>query len=409
MAERRALICGAGIAGPALAYWLDRSGWDVTVLEISDGIRSGGQMVDLRGAGRTVIERMGQMPRARELAVDQRGIVWVDRHGRRRGEMPVETFSGDGIISAIEIQRGDLASLLHEPTVDRVIYRFGQTVSALQDRGDRVLVSYGPRAGQHGTEEFDLVVGADGPHSIVRRLAFGPESEFVRPVGGYTSWFSAPDELGDAGWYLMYNEPGGLTASIRRPTDLPGAAKAGLSFASEPIDYDRKDVSAQRRLVAERFAHARGMAPSLVTAMWQAEDFYLDALVQVRMQRWSSGRITLIGDAGYCPSPLTGLGTSLGLVGAYVLAGELAAADDLDRGLVEYERRMRPYVRQGQQLPPGGIASFAPRTRIGLELSLLATRAMTWRPIRPLAKKMFFDKADALDLPEYRLDKAVSG
>lgn len=402
MTKPRALICGAGIAGPVLAYWLDRSGWEVTVLEIADDIRPGGQTVDLRGAGRTVVDRMGLMPRARELAQTQHGIAWVDRHGRRRGEMPVDTFGGEGIISEIEIQRGDLATCLYEPTAERLDYRFGQTITSLEDRGDRVSVTCGPRDGQQQTEEFDLVVGADGPHSTVRRLAFGPESEFIRHIGGYMSWFSAPDELGEEGWYLMYNEPGGLNASIRRPQGRLGEAKAGLSFASEPIDYDRHDATAQRRMIADQFDRARGPAAALVAAMWQAEDFYLDAIVQVKMEHWSHGRVVLVGDAGYCPSPLTGLGTSLGLVGAYVLAGEVGSTEDLSVGLQRYEQRLRPYVRQGQQLPPGGISGFAPRTRLGLELSLGATRAMMWRPVRPVVQKLIFGKAEAIELPDYR-------
>lgn len=401
MTKPRALICGAGIAGPVLAYWLDRAGWDVTILEIAAGIRSGGQTVDLRGAGRTVVDRMGLLDRARELAQTQHGIAWVDRRSRRRAEMLVDTFGGEGIVSEIEIQRGDLATCLYEPTAERLDYRFGHTITDLDDRGDRVLVSCGPPDGHQQTEEFDLVMGADGPHSVVRRLAFGPESAFLRHLGGYMSWFSAPDDLGEEGWYLMYNEPGGLVASIRRPQDRHGEAKAGLSFASAPIAYDRRDATAQRQLIADRFGRARGIAPSLVDAMWQAEDFYLDAIVQVIMQHWSRGRVVLVGDAGYCPSPLTGLGTSLGLVGAYVLAGELAAAGDLSAGLRRYEHRLRPYVRQGQHLPPGGISGFAPRTRLGLELGLAATKAMMWRPVRPLTQKMVFGKAEAIELPDY--------
>lgn len=409
MSNRRALINGAGIAGPALAYWLDRFGWDVTVTEIADGIRTGGQTVDLRGAGRTVIERMGLMPRARELALEQHGIAWIDRHGNRRAEMPVDLFDGDGIISEIEIQRGDLAGCLYEETAGRVNYWFGQTVSALEDCDDRVSATYGPRGESHATEEFDLVVGADGPHSTVRRLAFGSEAEYVRPLGGYMSWFSAPDDMGEAGWYLMYNEPGGLNASIRRPADRFGATKAGLSFASHPLDYDRADLSAQRALIADRFARARGIAPALVDAMGHAEDCYLDGIVQVRMDRWSRGRVALVGDAGYCPSPLTGLGTSLGLVGAYVLAGELATAGDVATGLERYEQRLRPYVRPGQQLPPGGIAGYVPRTRAGLELGLLATKAMMARPVRPLMKKTMFGKADAIVLPDYGSVEMAAG
>jgi len=175
-----------------------------------------------------------------------------------------------------------------------------------------------------------------------------------------------------------------------------------LSFLSEPLDYDRRDLAGQRRLVAERFADSSGPAPALVDAMAEADDFYLDAVAQVHLDRWSVGRVALLGDAGYCPSPLTGMGTSLALVGAYVLAGELARADgDHERAFDAYEERMRPYVRQGQELPPGGIEGYAPRTRLAIRLRVLSMKVMISRPFKGLAKKMFFSKADAIDLPDY--------
>jgi 2-polyprenyl-6-methoxyphenol hydroxylase-like FAD-dependent oxidoreductase len=395
MKNRTVLVSGAGIAGPALAYWLRRHGFVPTVVETAPALRPGGQTVDLRGAGRTVVERMGLMSTVHAACVDQRGVAYVDATGRHLAEMSVDALDGVGIVSDVEILRGDLVAVLADTTRD-VEYLFGRRVTALREHADDVEVTFS----DGGVRRFDLFVGADGPHSGIRELAFGPEAALTRPLGGYMTWFSAPDDVGIDGWMVMYNEPG-LVATMR-PDRNPGRMKAGLSFLSEPLAYDRRDLAAQRRLVAQRFANSSGPAPALADAMASADDFYLDAVLQVHMDHWSVGRVVLLGDAGYCPSPLTGMGTSLALVGAYVLAGELARADgDHERAFRAYAERMRPYVRQGQELPPGGIEGYMPRTRRAIRLRVLSLRLMISRPLRGLAKKLFFSKADAIDLPDY--------
>jgi 2-polyprenyl-6-methoxyphenol hydroxylase-like FAD-dependent oxidoreductase len=396
MKNRTVLVSGAGIAGPALAYWLRRHGFVPTVVEVAPALRPGGQTVDLRGAGRTVVERMGLMPAIRAACVDQEGVAYVDAEGRHLAEMSVDALDGVGIVSDTEILRGDLVDVLAGATRDDVEYLFGLRVTALRQDADDVEVTFSDGS----VRRVDLVVGADGPHSGIRALAFGPEEEVTRPLGGYMTWFGAPDDVGLEGWMVMYNEPGRV--ATMRPDRVPGRMKAGLSFLSEPLAYDRRDLAEQRRLVAERFATSSGPGPALVGAMASADDFYLDAVLQVDMAHWSAGRVVLLGDAGYCPSPVTGMGTSLALVGAYVLAGELArAAGDHERAFRAYEERMRPYVRQGQELPPGGLAGYVPRSRAAIRMRVLATRLMVTRPLKGLTKKMFFSKADAIDLPDY--------
>ncbi|MGI3783573.1 MAG: FAD-dependent monooxygenase [Janthinobacterium lividum] len=391
------LVSGAGIAGEALAFWLRRGGFMPTVLEVAPALRPGGQAVDLRGAGRTVVERMGLMEAARALVVPQRGIAFVDARGRHRAEMAVGDLDGDGIVSEIEVLRGDLAQLLHDANADDVEHVFGRRVTAVRDIAGGVEVTF-----DDGTlRDFDLVVGADGPHSGVRALAFGPEGRFVRPVGGYTAWFTAPDEGGLDGWLEMFNAPGGLVVSVR-PDRVPGQVKAGLSFASAPLDHDRHDRSAARRLLAERFAGLGWRTPGLVDAAGSADDFYFDSINQVHLNSWSTGRVVLVGDAACCPSALTGMGTSLALVGAYVLAGELALAHgNHETAFAAYEARMRPYARHGQELPPGGMKGYAPQTARAISNRVLGVRLMTSRPLRSLAKKVLFSRADAIDLPDY--------
>ncbi|MFB6598127.1 FAD-dependent monooxygenase [Streptomyces diastaticus] len=392
------LICGAGIAGPALAYWLREGGFAVTLVERAPEPRPGGQTVDLRGAGRTVIERMGLMGRARAMSVDQRGFALVDAVGRITARMPADSFGGEGIVSEIEILRGDLARLLYEATSPGTEYLFDDTVTGIEQEANAVTVTFEKAAARR----FGLVVGADGPHSVIRALAFGPERESVHPLGLYTTWFTAVDDLDLDGWYRMHNAPGGLVASAR-PGRIPGEIKAGLSFRSPPLSYDRRDTAAQRELVAERFAGVGWEAPRLLRAMRGVTDFFFDSMGQVRLDRWSRGRVALLGDAGYCATPLTGLGTSLALVGAYVLAGELAAAGgDHRTAFGRYDEVMRPYVRRAQRLPPGGTSGYAPSTRLGIRLRDLSMRQMQRRPMRDLLAAQF-SKAEDVALPAYGL------
>src|SRR3954452_11097186 len=396
MITRSVLISGAGIAGPALASWLTRRGFAVTVVERAPSPRSGGQDVDLRGAARTVDERMGVLDDVRGVSLDQRGIAWVRADGSIAARMGADAFGGEGIVSEIEVLRGDLSQVLLDATRNGVEYVYGDSITALDDDGDGVAVTFERSA----PRRFDLVVGADGSHSTTRALAFGPEAEFARPLGCGTTWFTAPAELELDGWYLMYNAPGGLVASVR-PGRLPGEHKVGLSFRSAPVALDRTDVAGQKALVAQRFAGAGWEVPRLIDAMHGADDFAFDWLAQVHLPEWSRGRVVLLGDAAWSPTPLTGLGTSLALVGAYVLAGELAAAD-LPTALRRYEEVLRPYVISAQKLPPGGIGGFAPTRALDIRLRMVSMRMMTRWPLKELIAGQF-GKAGDIELPDYAL------
>ncbi|HEV7421531.1 MAG TPA: FAD-dependent monooxygenase [Mycobacterium sp.] len=401
MTQPTVLISGAGIAGPALAHWLAGNGYRVVVVELAPGIRPGGQTVDLRGAGRDVVDRMGLLDQMVDCSLAQRGIAWVRADGSRRAEMPVEAFDGNGIVSKLEILRGDLVDVLYRDTKDRVDYRFDTRVTAVEQDDDAVQVTL-----SDGTRlRADLVVGADGPHSAVRRLVFGPEERFVRPLGGYHAWFTAPDTAGLDGWYLMHQAPGGLNASMR-PSHDPAIAKVGLAFRSEPLTYDRRDLEQQRTLLADRFAGVGWKSPELISAAAEADDFYFDAFAQVHMESWSRGRVTLCGDAGYCASPLSGMGTSLALVGAYLLAGELGPAgnglgtEHVERALANYGRLMRPYVDKCQDLP-AGIDGYAPMSNSDIVITSLVMKWMQRWPLRSYAAKKFFTTADSIELPDY--------
>jgi 2-polyprenyl-6-methoxyphenol hydroxylase-like FAD-dependent oxidoreductase len=400
VAQPTVLISGAGIGGPSLAHWLTKNGYRVIVVEVAPGIRPGGQTVDLRGAGGDVVERMGLMGQMREHALEQHGVAWVKSDGSRRAEMPVTAFDGNGLVSKLEILRGDLVDVLYHATKDVTEYRFDTRISELNQDDDGVDVTLAD-----GTQlRADLVVGADGPHSAVRGMVFGPEDQFVKPLGGYNAWFSAPDHVGLDGWYLMYLAPGGLNASMR-PTHNPAMAKAGLAFQSDSIIYNRRDLDEQRQILVERFAGAGWQCDALLAAAQEADDFYFDSFAQVHMPAWSSGRVALVGDAGYCASPLSGMGTSLALVGAYVLAGELGRAESFDAERIQsalkgYQTKMRPYVDKCQDIP-NRIDRYAPKSASDITANIAVMKWMQRWPFRPIAHRLWFTVADSIDLPVY--------
>jgi 2-polyprenyl-6-methoxyphenol hydroxylase-like FAD-dependent oxidoreductase len=394
--NKNVLISGASIAGPALAYWLAQWGYTPTVVERAPAPRPGGQTVDLRGAGRTVIERMGLMDQAREVSLDQRGFALVDKSGRITARIREDAFGGEGIISEIEILRGDLGQVLYDATVPTTEYLFNDTITDLQQDEEGVDVTFENTA----PRRFAFVVGADGLHSVVRSLAFGPESDYLRSIDCYTAWFTTPAGGDLDGWFLMFNAPGGLVVSVR-PGRRPGENKAGLSFRSAPIAYDRRNTLEQKEIMAQRFAGLGWETPGLLESMHTASDFFFDSMGQVRMDSWSRGRVALLGDAGYCPTPLAGLGTSFALVGAYVLAGELAAARGDHRvAFARYDEIMRPYVTNGQQLPPGGVGGYAPNSALAIRMRAMSMRSMTRWPMRSFVAKQFAKAADVM-LPDY--------
>ncbi|MFD6096308.1 FAD-dependent monooxygenase [Nocardiopsis flavescens] len=361
------LISGAGVAGPALAHWLHHHGIRATVVERAPAPRPGGYAVDLRGVAVDVAERMGALAEIRRGVTGMGRASFVDSRGRRvAGFSSADALGGD---RSLEILRGDLVRILHTPTEAYTEYLYDDTLTALEQDGDRVRATFERTA----PRTFDLVVGADGLHSATRRIAFGPEERYARFLGAHISIFTIPDHLGLDREARLFNAPGRGSGMYRTPR-AEGAKAIFIVRSAGAGGIDRRPPAEQRAYLRAEFGGLGWENDRILDAMDASGDFYFDSVTRIHMDTWSRGRITLLGDAGYCPSPMSGQGTSLALVGAYVLAAELARHGRAEDALAAYGARMRPYVDANQAVADAGLAVLAPRTRRGIVLRNTALR-----------------------------------
>ncbi|OXM60120.1 FAD-dependent monooxygenase [Amycolatopsis vastitatis] len=397
------LISGASIAGPALAWWLHHHGIRATVVERSPSLREGGYKVDIRGVAVEAVRRMGLLEQVQAASTDMRGAAFVNKRGKQVATLDADTFGfrhGDDT----EILRGDLAKILYDATREHTEYVFGDWVTGLDQRPDGVEVTFARGA----PRRFDLVVGADGLHSGVRALAFGPEEDYLRRFDAYISISTVPNSFELDRWELLHSAAPGKMVNVYS-TARADDAKAAFWFSAPPLPYDRRDVDGQKDLVADRFAGLGWEIPALLEAMRAADDFYFDPVCQIVMETLSAGRVTLLGDAGYCPSPASGQGTSLALAGAYVLAGELAASDDFATALARYEALMRPFIEKNQALAKTALRGIIPQSRAFAWFNTRMIRLMPYLPGRNRVLEQMSrpirEAANALELPDYRVSR----
>jgi 2-polyprenyl-6-methoxyphenol hydroxylase-like FAD-dependent oxidoreductase len=354
------LVSGASVAGITAAYWLAQHGHSVTVVERHPGLRLGGQAIDVRGPALTVLERMLLRAAADHLRTRIRGASIVDRDGNELSQDTESTPTGGPIDSPdIELLRDDLVELLYDATKLDVEYVFDDSIAVLIDDGTSVWVAFERAA----SRSFDLVIGADGLHSNVRELVFGPEEQYNDRLGTFAAIFTVPNFLDLDHWQTWHYGDSTMAGvySARNNTE----ARAMLGFMDPELHIDYRDTEAQFAELERRMADDGWVRPQLLEYMRQAPDFYFDEMSQIKMDRWSRGRVALVGDAGYCCSPLSGQGTSVALLGAYILAGELKAATqdgvvDYEGAFANYHTVFADYVKRNQWLVVDNIPGGAP-------------------------------------------------
>ncbi|GLQ52600.1 FAD-dependent monooxygenase [Dyella flava] len=341
------LISGAGVTGLALAYWLDRAGFTVTIVERSPGFRRGGQAVDVRGVALDIIKAMGLHQDAEALRTRSRGMSILDANCQEVDRTEERTYSAGRLDSSdIEIFRDDLCELLMNAMSKQVKFLYGDSIRTITQDEKEVTVVF-----NSGLERrFDYLVGADGVYSHTRKLCFNDEASCVKPLGVVLALFSTPNLIDLKHWQLAHRDGSGIGFVIY-PSRDQNALRVGVGYGTEGAEVARHDIDAQRNMVATKCAKLGGFFPKLVDAMKVTDQFYYNELAQIHMPAWTDGRVALAGDAAHCASPFTGQGTSLALVGAFVLARELIRHPDQPaEAFAAYEQRMRPYVKLNQAL-----------------------------------------------------------
>jgi 2-polyprenyl-6-methoxyphenol hydroxylase-like FAD-dependent oxidoreductase len=361
------------------AYWMCRQGFAVTVVERMPlaRVRTSGHAVDLFGPAMDVAEWAGVLPAVLDARTRNDALTFLPRGGR-----PVDVDLGRLVAGVadrhVEVMRGELARILYEATCNDVEYLFEDSIGTLEQEPDGVRVSF-----ERGPERrFDLVVGADGLHSVVRRLAFGREETFRRFLGGYLVIFTLPNYLHLDGRMLVYNAPGRLAGIY--PVRQSDTARGGFLFRrEEEYAVDHRDADAQKRILRQVYGDDGWEVPRLLAEMDASEDFYFDSISRIDMDRWSAGRVALVGDAGYSPGAAVGGGTSLAVVGGYVLAQELGRAnEDPQAGFGAYEGRIRELVGRSRSIGPASMKVLIPRTSMQVRLAPRLMRLATLVPAR---------------------------
>ena len=397
-AVKNVLISGASISGPALAFWLSHYGIKVTVVERSSSLRGGGYPIDIRGTALDAVERMGLYPQMRAKHVDTQHLTFVDEHGEVIAKLDPEALTGGVRGKDVEIRRGDIGTILYAATKDKVNYKFNDSIASLSERADGVDVSFV----SGGTGVYDIVIAADGLHSNTRSLVFGHESQFEKYIGYCFAGFTVANTFDLDRGALSYTMVGrSATLYAAKHSDR---VYAFLSF-KYPTSPFQKRISEEdkRNLTASMFKGVNDwIVPQLVEEMRKADDLFFDSVSQIYMPTWSKGRIVLAGDAAHATSFWSGQGSSMALVGAYILAGEIASKPSYTAAFEAYEKLARPFVELNQALVKTGASIMRPDTPEELQIRNDLIREMAAQP----AAKVFPEDESrqvhsALSLPNY--------
>lgn len=389
------LISGIGIAGPTLAYWLSVYGIESTLVERAPQLRTGGYIIDFWGSGFDVAERMGLLGDIKRDGYDIKELRIVNARGRRIGGFDVDIFRVATQGRYVSISRSDLAKIIYRKIEGRCETLFGDSIKDIQPAGNGVHVAF-----EHGApRQFDAVVGADGLHSIIRKLAFGRNNRFEKFLGYYVAAFEAVGyQPRDEDIYISYSVPGRQVGRFSQRNDRTLFLFVFADESGNRIDPD--DLQAHRKILRSLYGNIGWECPRIIAALESSDQLYFDRVSQIHLDTWSRGRIGLVGDAAFCPSLLAGQGSALAMLAAYVLAGELAKANgSVELAFQCYEQLLRRFIDAKLAAAEKFAGSFAPKTRLGLFFRNQATKAFALPFVPTLVMKSTL--LDRIELPSY--------
>lgn len=398
----RVAINGAGIAGTALAYWLSKMGHEVVLVERAPELRTGGYVLNLWGVGYDAVEKMGLLPGLLELQYETDELRMVDRHGRTRGGYPSQVLQSLANGRIATLARADIAAAIHGLLDNRVETIYGDSIVTIDDDGAHVRIGF-----EHAPQrEVDLVIGADGLHSKIRQITFGPDSDFEYPMGCHVASFEVTGyRPRDDSLYVAHTAPGRYIARFPVRDDK---TLFFMLLRNEYLPGPLPSTDSERKAaLTTAFSDMGWECPGILSALQTTNGVYFDSISQIRMDGWTKGRVVLVGDAAACPSLIAGEGAGLALAEAYVLAGEIHEhGADLDSSLEHYERRIKPYAARKQRYAESLVPSFVPRSEVGVRARDLATLLMRLPVFPRLLMGRYF--RDAMVLPEYAMSCPVT-